>query len=147
MLKTSKNLWETLKKTQVHGEMYGTHGSEYFTWLKMPISSYCGQSGNAQWNPAPSTVWMSRLMMPHMYQRVWDYYSHKEVFWEEQGSLPKEGRMAWKNGLRILWCLEDEACVRALSTGWSFVLLTSCWCQRRQHLGFPDSLSRCGTER
>lgn len=80
-------------------------------------------------------------------KRVWDYYSHKEVFWEEQGSLPKEGKMAWKSGLWVLWCLEDKACVRALSMGWGFMLLTSCRCHRRQHLSFLVCLSRCGTER
>ena len=49
--------------------MYGTHGSEYFTRVKMPISPYCGQSADAQLISAPTTIWMSRLMMPHMYQK------------------------------------------------------------------------------
>lgn len=36
--------------------MYGTHGSEYFTRFKMPVSPYCGQFADAQWSlPHPQS--------------------------------------------------------------------------------------------
>lgn len=113
-------------------------------WDLTPFFPYCGLPADAKWIPLPHPKFGSQDWWCHTRtKRAWkDYYSCNEPLWGE-GRLPSKSKISWKSGLRVPWCLEGE------SFSWVGVcmLSTSCWCQRREHLGFLVSLSGRGAER
>lgn len=66
---------------------------EYFTRFKMPVFPLLWSVADAKWVSYPIhnlDVKTDNACVPKGVKLC----SHKEVFWEEQGSLPKEGNMA-----------------------------------------------------
>lgn len=79
--------------------------------------------------------------------RVWkSYYSYNNIFWGEQ---TRPHKLVWKwldraekgDWLWVFMVVRGEPWQKFLYMVW-----TSHWCQRRKHLCFLTSLTRCGAE-